>query len=341
MITLRTTGIDQNESLQRDLMRASIQSIDQLIVADKIQKVEGLPNLRSISISREGSLYIGGSQGKVACSKDRGASWRVFSPSGTEEPDFRAVSAVSFNVICAMAAGKSDQGLARVYRTVDGGETWKEVFRPEEKGIFFNAMHFFDENNGIILADPESGRFALFSTQDGGEHWSKLVPETMPFAFEGEAAFAASNSCLAVHGDSHAWFCTGGGALARVFYTKDRGVNWEVSATTLAPSQQSAGLFSLFFKNEEEGIAVGGDFRNAENFPSTTLFTTQDGGKNWQPLPCEELQGHYLSAVAMGERGSIYVVDGSKGQFNALAIDDDQAFSVGTSGNFATVSLLR
>lgn len=59
-------------------MRASIQSIDQLIVAGKIEKVEGLSNLRAISIGRErrylpavamgdrGAIYfVDGSRGRL------------------------------------------------------------------------------------------------------------------------------------------------------------------------------------------------------------------------------------------------------------------------------------
>ena len=54
-----------------------------------------------------------------------------------------------------------------------------------------------------------------------------------PPVLPGEAAFAASGTCLVLQGASNAWIGTGGGARARVFRSIDRGRSWQVADTPL------------------------------------------------------------------------------------------------------------
>lgn len=94
-----------------------------------------------------------------------------------------------------------------------------------------------------------------------------------------EAAFAASNTQLAVQGTSNAWIATGGGAEARVFRTTDRGRTWRVSSTGVAAGA-SAGLFGIAFSDAKHGLAVGGDYTIARG-PTDYALRTDDGGATW------------------------------------------------------------
>ena len=63
-------------------------------------------------------------------------------------------------------------------------------------------MVFWDSKHGVVLGDPipdESGKlkFELLMTDDG-QNWRILPPAQLPVAIEGEGAFAASNTCLAI-----------------------------------------------------------------------------------------------------------------------------------------------
>ncbi len=304
-------------------------------------KVDGVGDLRALEVAPDGAVWIGGTEGKIAKSINNGRHWNVYSPSNANDLDFRAICALDSKVICCMSAGDSKEGLSRVYRSIDGGEKWSLVLCPQESGFFFNAMKFWDEKNGIILADPIDGRFAFFTTSDGGKNWNRLIPKTMPFAFNNEAAFAASNSCLAVYGSEHVWFCTGRGDFARVFYSSDNGKNWDVSTTSMSVKSSSSGLFSMAFKNEDVGVAVGGDYKSKPPFDLslTNAFLTSNGGKTWDPLKLESssksLTGHYLSSVAWDKDGKIYVIDGSKEEYNSLIISDRKGWAVGPNQQFA------
>ncbi len=110
----------------------------------------------------------------------------------------------------------------------------------------------------------------------------------------GEGAFAASGSCLVTLGERDVWFATGGARTARVFHSADRGQSWEVSEAPIVAGVESAGIFSMAFRDKHHGMIVGGDYRKP-NEAGATAATTSDGGKTWQLL---DKQLPFRSAVA-------------------------------------------
>ncbi len=114
-----------------------------------------------------------------------------------------------------MSSGPGEQ--SRIYHTQDGGQHWQLQFTNKIAKGFFDAIAFWDAKHGMVLGDPvadESGKlkFELLQTEDG-QNWRPLASAAMPEALEGEGAFAASNSSLAIlrdSGDHNLWFATGG-----------------------------------------------------------------------------------------------------------------------------------
>ena len=131
---------------------------------------------------------------------DGGATWAVRTVAGAETLDFRGIRAFDADRAVIMSSGNAEEGLARIYRTTDGGKSWELVFQVKTAEVFLDAMAFWDREHGIVLSDPAGGKFVLFTTEDGGRTWKQIAPEKMPAALSGEGAFAASNSCLAVEG---------------------------------------------------------------------------------------------------------------------------------------------
>jgi photosystem II stability/assembly factor-like uncharacterized protein len=174
-------------------------------------------------------------------------------------------------------------------------------------------MAFWDEGNGLALGDPVNGRFQLVATSDGGASWKPIPEKDLPVALPNEGAFAASGTCLVTHGEKDAWFCTGGGKTARVFHSSDRGVTWTVAETPLAGGIDSAGGFSLAFRDRAHGVIVGGDYRKPDG-TGATAATTSDGGKTWKVV---ENQLPFRSGVAwakdrwiaVGTSGSQFSLD--------------------------------
>ena len=172
---------------------------------------------------------------------------------------------------------------SRIYKTTDGGKTWTLQYQNAEPKAFFNAIAFWDEKHGVALSDPVDGRFVLIATGDSGATWTPLPEKSRPAALPKEGCFAASGTCLVTRGENDVWFCTGGAKAARVFRSHDRGKTWNASDTPLLAGIESAGAFSIAFRDRDHGAIVGGDYRKPEG-TTTTGAVTRDGGKTWTLL---------------------------------------------------------
>ena len=292
--------------------------------------------------------WASGTGGTWLRTEDGGATWTSGKVAGAESLDFRGLHAIDSRSALLMSIGSGAQ--SRIYKTVDAGAHWQLLFtNPDAKG-FFDSIAFWDAAHGIVVGDAVEGHMTVFTTEDGGAHWSHR--ET-PAAVEGEGAFAASNSCLVVRGTAEAWFGTGGKNAARVFHSTDGGRSWTVAATPIRSDSASAGIFSLAFADALHGIAVGGDYSKPEE-AAHNIAITSDGGKTWSEAATTPPAGFRSAVVylpdakawiATGTSGSDISTDGGKtwrtfdrGNFNGLAFAArDAGWAVGPRGRIAAI----
>src|SRR5579871_4326452 len=191
-------------------------------------------------------------------------------------------------------------------------------------------MAFWDAKHGIVLGDPipdESGKlkFEILITDDG-QTWQPIPPSQLPEAVQGEGAFAASNSCIAILAslnpaptvsstsveerrfsaasgaeekgasapDPNICFATGG-KVARVFRSPDRGHTWQVFDTPIIHGPDSAGIFSIAFRDAQHGVIAGGDYKHPRDDGPNLAFTN-NGGQTWTLSDIHPQA--YFSAVA-------------------------------------------
>jgi len=167
------------------------------------------------------------------------------------------------------------------------------VYKEEGKKVFYDAMAFFDEQNGIAIGDPTDKCLSVLLTKDGGNSWCKVACDVVPEVFEGEAAFAASNTNIAIVG-SNAWIITGG-KKSRIFHTTDKGETWKVYNTPIVQGSNTTGGYTVAFYDALNGIIMGGDYLNKkENIGNKAI--TNDGGKTWK-LVSEGATPGYISCV--------------------------------------------
>jgi photosystem II stability/assembly factor-like uncharacterized protein len=275
---------------------------------------------RGLSTAGGSVVWVSGTRGRYARSTDGGRSWHVDSVPAAAALDFRAVQALDARRAWLMSAGDADKGQARIYRTTDAGAHWALVYSTEQKGVFLDAIAFWDAQHGIAISDPVDGRFFLVTTNDGGGSWTRVPPEHLPQAQPGEAAFAASGSCLTIEGQSNVWIGTGGGATARILHSADRGRTWTVADAPIHAGSASSGIFSVAFRDGSRGVAVGGDYQMVRGgLPNVAL--TEDGGRSWRtakgPLPVGYLSAVSFvpgssSLVAVGLAGTAFSSDGGE-----------------------------
>jgi photosystem II stability/assembly factor-like uncharacterized protein len=259
------------------------------------QKSNTTENLRGISTPSNQVAWASGTHGTYLRTTNAGNSWQPAQVAGAEALDFRDVKAFSADLAYLLSAGPGDQ--SRIYKTTDGGKTWALQFTNTDPKGFFDCMAFWDRDHGIALGDPvpdNSGklRFELIATADGGKNWKPL--DALPPALEGEGAFAASGTCITVQGGGNVWFVTGG-KVARVFHSTSAGKTWTVSDTPVIHGPDSAGIFSIAFRDPTHGVIAGGDYKHPDQDGPNLAFT-HDGGLTWKLSPVTPQA--YFSAVA-------------------------------------------
>lgn len=333
----------------------------------RVQLSHTTESLRGVSTVSRKVAWASGTHGTFLRTINSGVTWTPAQVPDAMALDFRAVVAFSADEAFLMSAGPGEQ--SRIYHTSDGGQSWQLQFTNHNPKGFFDSMAFWDAKHGIVLGDPipdESGKlkFELLITDDG-QTWRPIPPAQLPEAVQGEGAFAASNTCIAiVHSapisttsvpasnpssvilsgaatseaesqrsrriptlatafgpqqpvvDSHEewsenalsatveeprfsaasgaeekgdsapgapdpniWFATGG-KVARVFHSPDRGQTWQVFDTPILHGPDSAGIFSIAFRDALHGVIAGGDYKHPRDDGPNLAFTS-DGGKTW------------------------------------------------------------
>ncbi len=302
-------------------------------------------DLRGVSAVSQQITWASGTHGTYLLTTDGGRTWISAQVPDAATLDFRGVVAFSAEEAFLMSSGPGDR--SRIYHTSDAGLHWRLEFSNTNPKAFFDSIAFWDPTHGIVLGDPipdESGqlKFQLLITTDGVS-WTPVPNPQLPPALEGEGAFAASNSCLSIlvapptlaiprksgssarrkpegkEGasapdslDPNIWFATGGKA-ARVFHSPDRGRTWQVFDTPIIQGPDSAGIFSIAFRDSLHGVIAGGDYKQPEQDGPNLAFTN-DGGKTW--TLSKIFPQSYYSAVAYDRRSL---------RTSSPSLDDNQA----------------
>jgi len=252
-----------------------------LALAPELEAQVSGTNALLIAVSVVDSLVVwaSGANGTWVRTVDGGTTWRAGVVPGAEALQFRDVHALDPSNAWLLSIGEGEQ--SRIYRTRDAGATWTLQFTNREARGFFDCFGFWDANTGFAFSDSFDGRFLLMETTNGGATWTEVPPSRLPPANPGEGSFAASGTCVAVHGDSRAWIGTGASpAGARVLRTTDRGRTWQV-ATTPIVAGDAAGIASVAFRDANHGAALGGDM-GAPTARTDNVALTADGGATWQ-----------------------------------------------------------
>lgn len=226
-------------------------------------------------------------------------------------PEYRAVAATDDDFFM-LSVGSP----ALLYKTGDSG-AMELVYKEEHEKAFYDAMAFWNNKEGIAMGDPTNNCISIIITRDGGKTWKKLNCDLLPEVIEGEAAFAASNSNIAIKGDK-TWILSGG-MTSRVYFSPDKGETWEVFDTPLLNGKTTTGGYTMDFYDENFGIILGGDYTNPEGKTGNKAITT-DGGKTWELIAEGEEPGYKSSVRFIPNTGGEKIIATG---FSGISISKD------------------
>jgi photosystem II stability/assembly factor-like uncharacterized protein len=310
--------------------------------------------------------WASGTGGTVLKTTDGGRHWQPCAIPDADKDgatlDFRGVQAWDASTAIVMASGPGDK--SRLYKTTDGCLHWALLYTNPDKNGFWDAIEFWDRQNGKMLGDPVDGQFQVLTTFDGGAHWHaeensrglRVNPHT-------QGAFAASNSSLRLRGPEFPLFGSGGTAGAYVYAlasmeqdvlkgcgdptfrlencVREGGPEmdvWKRYRTPIAGQSESAGIFSIAIRHPSErtivAVAVGGDYKKPD-VRTGTAARSLDGGKTWFAA---SIPPHgYRSTVQWGESIKAWITAGTNG--SDLGRDDGKTWQPLDNGNWNALSL--
>jgi len=265
---------------------------------------DSLLNVRAIEIVKDiDGAFFATSNGKFGIINENSSPVTYSIPvSDSLTPNFRAVAITS-----KFGFGLSIGSPALLFKMKN--DLKEIVYREDHPKAFYDSMNFWNDEEGIAIGDSIDGCLSVIITRDGGNTWTKLSCHNLPEAKENEGAFAASDTNIAIVGDE-TWVATTSG---RVYYSKDKGLSWEVTQTPITKDKETEGIYSIGFYDELNGFAIGGDYTKPEGNQANKI-RTQDGGKTWQVVAKGENPG-YRSCVQYipNREGKELVAIGFKG----------------------------
>nr|WP_041633255.1 oxidoreductase [Maribacter sp. HTCC2170] len=217
-------------------------------------------------------------------------------------PGFRAIAHTSTDFFM-LSVGSP----ALLYKTGVGG--MELVYKEEGEGVFYDAMTFWNNSEGIAIGDTVDGCLSIIITRDGGKSWKKIPCSDLPEGVEGEGAFAASNTNIRTV-DNKTWIAT---TSSTIYFSNDKGQTWQLQQTPIVRKKPTQGIYSIDFYDENLGVAIGGDYTKPEDAMGN-LAVTKDGGATWN-LMADGEEPDYKSCIQFvpGTKGKGIVALGFTG----------------------------
>ena len=285
-----------------------IMLIAPVVYGQKIEVLQlGEPvSIRGLSVVDDDVAWVSGSKGYVALTTDGGKTWGRKQVKGFEQADFRDIEAFSDKEAIIISSGTP----ALILKTTDGGQSWQLKYRNDDKAYFLDAMDFAGKKHGLVLGDPVDHKFLLLETNDAGENWHPFAD--MPGAVDGEAAFAASGTCLRLKGNVIS--IATGGSIARLL--TNRGAAWQAVRLPVAQGKDSKGAFSV---SGDLQVVAGGNYASDKLADSVACISTDNTRTTFKPgdkgpagyQSCVELLAPH-SYLSTGTSGTNLSADGGK-----------------------------
>jgi len=232
-------------------------------------------SLRGLSVVTDHVIWVSGSKGTIGKSTNGGKTWKWLVVKGFEEKEFRDIEAFNATTAVIMAVGEP----AYILKTTDGGDSWKVVYENKTKGMFLDAMEFWNEQAGIIIGDPIGGRFFITRTFDGGSSWQDIPVDKRPIADSGEVCFAASGTNIRALDNDEVVFISGG--TRSNLFKRNQKIKLPLNQGKETTGANSVAVWDRFQKKGgKKFIVVGGDFSNPSS-DSLNCGISNDGGNSW------------------------------------------------------------
>ncbi len=248
------------------------------------------------------------------------SNWKMVRRSAETDKNLRALHFV--DAMTGWAAG--DAGA--VYRTTDGGRTWKPLLSGVSANI--NFIHFLDWNHGWMIGeasrsmgrsmgakDEADGETMLLTTINGGRTWMiQKIPNLLSIYFTDL---------------QNGWAV---GRNATLLRTTNGGNDWKpveeaqsVVGLPVESSNYNFGFRDVYFLDSDHGWLIGNFYGRAQSNIGG-LFVTADGGKTWKRIPLTLKTQHVSGRFTPGLLHSVQFTDLNNGSVTGEMTDGESRY---------------
>jgi photosystem II stability/assembly factor-like uncharacterized protein len=218
--------------------------------------------LNDISSRKGIAVWACGENATIIRSTNSGDTW--FNANNSVIPAGRNLTCVfGINPEAAFTAGFNGIN-SIVYKTINGGTTWLESYQIEDARV--NGIYMYDQNEGILVAEPQGGRWGIYKTFDGGSTWDSAG--LYVGQLNNESGFIGSFWATG----TRIWFGTNN---TRIHTSDDLGTSWQVLLTGSEQNSRSV----WFDYNYNMGYTGGNSIINSSNYGTSwgNLLTPGSG----------------------------------------------------------------
>ena len=268
------------------------------VTGGRIHDVEALPNDPS-------TIFVGTASGGLWKSTNRGQSWRnVFADMPVSTFGDIAISRSNPNV---MYAGTGEQNNRQstsygngVYRSDDGGETWRHLGLEETRHTGKIQIHPTDPDIAYVgalgnlwAASDDRG---VYKTTDGGRSWEKIlfvdeytgIVDMVIDPSNPTTVYAATYQRL-----RRAWGFNGGGPGSGIYKTTDGGRNWNRLEGGIPDGDLGRIGLAISESNPQVLMAL---IEHADQDQQGT-YRTENGGLIWERVSSQNIRPMYYSHI--------------------------------------------
>ncbi len=244
-------------------------------------------------------------------SADAGRTWKNMGLAETHTIGAISVHPANPDVVYVAAPGRlwgpnKERG---VYKTADGGKTWKHVlFVNEDTGVVDLAMDpqspdtlyaaAYQRRRAVFGFNGSGPGSAIYKTVDGGETWAKL---TKGLPYENESTPETGRIGLAVYlRNPNIVVACVEHANGGIFRSEDRGATW----TRMSATQHRPMYYSHIYIDPNNDLRIW--------LLGAPMLISEDGGKSFQTNRVRRIHGDY-HALWIDPKDSRHVITGSDG----------------------------
>lgn len=277
------------------------------------------------------TFYFGGAGGGIWKTTDAGRTWQgLMQHQEASAVGALAISASDPNIIYVgtgqVTIRYDNMAGDGVYRSADGGKTWKNVGLKDTRHIGSIMVDPHNPNHVIVAAlghvFNDNAERGVFETTDGGQHWKKVLyvndkTGAVDLAWDPENPQIVYVAMWQMR--LHPWldyFQAQAGPGSGIYKSTDGGSHWSKIAGKGLPTG-SVGRIGIAVPRGSNGrivyasVAQGGYSATGHAGHSSGFFRSEDGGKTFELMNTDpELTNNYFCriTVAPNNPDEVYVM---------------------------------